>query len=145
MNAASQGLETGSARPTPWWFVLCLTVLVGVYFLWGELSGQAHLSQEPNPGAFSRDLAAHRMLSGFAERGAGINRDLLAAYEARLVRHFPAGSALDEKSIPATGHVLSLDIAEPDLHDPRFGIMANGAKRGLLWERPGIVSLYRDG
>ena len=95
MSRANHRIGIGSARPTAWSFVLCLTVLIGPFFLLGDLVGQDRLDQEPMPQAFSRDLSAHRMLSGFAEQGAAINHDVSAAYEARLVRHFPVDSALD--------------------------------------------------
>jgi hypothetical protein len=41
--------------------------------------------------------------------------------------------------------ILSLVVADADLHDPARGLLANALEHGAEWERPGTVAYFEDG
>ena len=125
-------------------YVVGLAVTVAAWIGWTGREGVPVADARPVPEDYLVDLAAHRLLTRFAERGATIRPEARLLHERRLARAFPAAATPPAlASVP--GPVLQLTMSPPDRDDPRAGIDAHPANRGLAWERPGVAELRRDG
>ena len=62
----------------------------------------------------------------------------------RLQAHFPSQDLIDGAALSAGRTVVSLVVGEDHLSDPMLGLIPNNVKKGASWERPGLISIYRD-
>jgi hypothetical protein len=62
----------------------------------------------------------------------------------RLHASFPVQDPLKGKALSTGRTVVSLVINSDDLNDQVLGLIPNNIEKGLAWERPGLLSIYRD-
>jgi hypothetical protein len=62
----------------------------------------------------------------------------------RLHASFPVQDPVEGKALSAGRTVVSLVIDAEDLNDQTLGLIPNNIEKGLAWERPGLLSIYRD-
>ena len=73
-----------------------------------------------------------------------------ALLDARITAHWGSAARAPIDAAPAAEigrgwPVLSLVVAEADLHDPARGLLANVLEHGEAWERPGAVAYFNAG
>jgi CotH kinase protein len=131
--------------PSAWSLFAYLAILITAYVVWNETIDWLRDEEVLSVAAFSRDLAAHRMMDGYSQQGAAANQDVLEGYQIRLMQHFPDLSTINGTEIPAEGRTFLLRVDECSLVNEKIGILANPEQRGLLWERPAVLSYYENG
>ena len=62
----------------------------------------------------------------------------------RLHSEFPVHDPFDGKALSAGRTIVSLLINTDDLNDQILGLIPNNIKKGSTWERPGLITVYRD-
>ena len=62
----------------------------------------------------------------------------------RLHSEFPVHDPFDGKALSVGQTIVSLVINTDDLNDQMLGLVPNNIKKGSTWERPGLITVYRD-
>ena len=62
----------------------------------------------------------------------------------RIRARFPVEDPVEGEALSAGRTVVSLVIRADDLNDPVLGLIPNNIEKGTTWERPGLLSVYRD-
>ncbi len=110
-----------------------------------DRAGDATRNPAPSastPALFARNLEQLRRLKRVAPTFA--NNSRAEAIGERLRARFPSHDPVDGVALSAGRTVVSLVIGEHDLNDSRFGLIPNNLRKGTTWERPGLVTVYRD-
>ena len=89
------------------------------------------------------DLNLDRITNAYSSRIE--YRDDWSSHSKMSPEKLPSSLIMDHKVISKGIPVLSVVIAEKDLHDPSTGIFSNSAKKGKSWERPCFISYYDKG
>jgi hypothetical protein len=93
---------------------------------------------------FARNLVQLRLLNRLIPLQQLSNERIKRTISDRLRKRFPEQDPVDGAIVSAGRMVVSLVVANSDLNDPNFGLIPNNVKKGAVWERPGLLSVYRD-
>ena len=93
---------------------------------------------------FARNLAKVQQLNRlFPFRQPSIDQ-VKRTISDRLRARFPVQDPVDGEALSAGRTVVSLVIDADDLNDTMLGLIPNNIEKGRTWERPGLLSVYRD-
>ena len=131
---------------------IAIALLVGALMPGSNLqnadrAGDTTKSQPPSisdQALFARNLAQVEQLNRLFPLQLASIDETKQRISDRLHANFPIQDPLKDKALSAGRTVVSLVINADDLNDQMFGLIPNNIKKGLAWERPGLLSIYRD-
>ncbi len=112
-----------------------------------DRAGTTTMSEPPslsNQALFSRNLAHMRQLKQLVPLRQMKNNFFSRRIGSRLRERFLSQDQINGEALSSGRTVVSLVIDEDDLNDATLGIAPNNYKKGSAWERPGLISIYRN-
>lgn len=101
-------------------------------------------SSNSDQALFARNLAQVQQLNQlFPLQQASIDETKRRVSD-RLRARFPVQDPIDGEELSAGRTVVSLVVDADDLTDPVLGLIPNNIEKGSTWERPALLSVYRD-
>lgn len=109
----------------------------------GKTAKSQHASMS-DQALFARNLAQVQQLNRmFPLRQTSID-EAKRRFGDRLRARFPVEDLVEGEALSAGRTVVSLVIDADDLNDPVLGLIPNNIEKGSAWERPALLSVYRD-